>query len=440
MTEENYKPGQLRKTPERRAAEQKAITEAARIYSKLRIFKFKAWNKKRRVVHGYVRAKTREGALKGLWEKEYTLISLEEIQLEPPKSQPFSLKWVAIQEALAVFTKQLSVMYKAGLPLAKTIGILFIQTENKTLKEALSKVYIDLIKGASLNASLARHPEIFSHDYVSMIAAAEKAGTIHKVLDKMAQLAEKNVKLIQKVKSAMTYPLVVLTCAFLVNFAVFKWILPNFLEIFDQINMKLPLVTTMLLAVVKFMQNPYFWSVSIFGAIFLLVSAWHLLQVEGFKRFIDSIILKSAFVGKIQQRVTFIRIFRLFASMMSSGVHIVEILECIAEASNNAIYEEAFLRMIDKVKKGETLAKCFMDEKELFPLIAIHMVKVGDETGEAELTFNLLADFYEAELDYTLNNMASVIEPLMIGGMGVLVGFIVIAIFVPIYNLIGSLS
>jgi len=418
---------------------ERAFAKALLPYEDTKIFKFKARNREGDEISGYVRAKTKDAAVKGLLENNYAVNEIVEATYKQEATVPIVLNPLGVAEAVAIFTRQLLVLYRSGVPLNRAVSILFVQCEEKHLKAALASMYMDMVKGTSFTRSLARHPHVFSSDYVAMVGAGEKSGELATVLERLADLQEKNISTFRRVLSAMTYPIIVLVFSLMVNYAVFKWVLPSFLKVFESMNMELPFITVMIIWIVKFMQSPWFWVtiVVIIGTISLIV-----LQVKKSsmaKHFFDSLLLRIPKIGNLIRWVIFIKTFRLFATMLSSGVVINKALKNIAQVANNEIYKRAFSKMIGRVEKGDSLPECFDDNKDLFPLIVRQMIHVGDETGEPEVVMNLLSDFYESELNLALESLSSLLEPFMIGVLGLVVGIIVIAVFLPIYNLINKM-
>ncbi len=419
---------------------EKAFAQAVFPFEKAKIFKFVAINRQGKETKGYVRAKSREAAIKGLLDSGYTVRMVEETTVTPPKAAPIVLNPMAVKEAVTIFTRQLLVLYRAGIPLDRAVSILFVQTEEKHLKQALSAMYVDMVRGSSFQKALSKHPHVFPQDYIEMIKAGEKAGELAHVLEQIAILQEKNLSTMRKLQAALTYPFTVLFFTILVNYAVFKYILPNFVAIFRDLNLKLPLVTRIIVAIVDFMQTPWFWVATIGGLFSLGFFISRIITEPYLRRIIDSISLKIPWIGKLIRQVIFIRSFRVFATMLSSGVTVANALKSVAKVSKNHMYMTAFNNMVPLIEKGRSLPECFNREKSLFPLIVRQMIYVGDETGEPEIILNLLADFYEVEMDFALETITIFVEPLLMAIMGILVGVVVLAIFVPIYGMITTIS
>ena len=418
---------------------EKAFAQAVFPYQQAKVFKFVAVAPDGKVSSGYVRARSKNVAIKGLLENNYTIKSVEEAQVESVKAFPMVMNPLAVQEAVAIFSRQLLVLYRSGVPLNRAVSILFVQTEERHLKEALAAMYMDMVKGVSFTKSLSRHPHVFPRDYVAMIRAGEKSGELALVLERLADLQEKNLSTFRKITSALTYPLLVFLFSMGVNYAIFKWVLPTFLEIFDTMNVDLPLITVIIMKMVAFMRSGWFW-VFILGFIGLFSTLiYQIMRVPQARFLFDGALLNIPQIGDMVRRLVFIKVFRVFATMLSSGVKITEALRNSAHISGNEIYRKAFENMIYKVEKGESLPDCFDAKKSIFPLIVRQMMHVGDETGEPEITMNLLSDFYETELDLAMETISNILEPIMIGIMGVVVGIVVIAIFLPVYSLLNQM-
>lgn len=418
--------------------QKKAFAKAVLPYQDVKIFKFKA-SKDSAEKSGYVRAKTRDAAVKGLLDSGYTILEVNEVTVESTKTVPLVYNPLTVQEAVAIFTRQLLVLYRSGVPLNRAVSILFVQTEEKHLKSALASMYMDMVKGVSFTRSISRHPHVFHQDYVAMIDSGEKSGELSTVLERLADLLEKNISTLRKVISSMTYPLIVLFFAFAVNFAIFKWVLPHFMEIFEQMDAEMPALTIMIMQIVRFMQTPWFWVLTIALTFIGGYGLFQVIKEPSIKFMLDKLLLKVPQISKMMKRLVFIKTFRVFATMLASGVIMSKALHNVAQVAGNEVYRRAYDKMIFKVEKGDSLPECFDKEKELFPLIVRQMIHVGDETGEPEIVLNLLADFYEVEMDLALETLSSIIEPVMIAFMGVITGIVVLSIFLPIYNLINQL-
>lgn len=431
------------KKPDREIQEferKKAIARAIFPFEKAKVFKFKALDPDGKEISGFVRAKSKDSAVKGLLGNNYTVKEIQETSIDVKQISPIVLNPLAVQEAVTIFTRQLLVLYRSGIPLERAVSILFVQTKEKHLKQALSKMYIDMVKGTSFKKTLSRHPHVFPEDYIAMIEAGEKSGQLAYVLEQLADLQEKNLATLKKLQSAMTYPFTVMFFTLLVNYAVFKWVLPNFVDIFNNMDMELPVLTKIIIAIVEFMQTPWFW-VSILICLFVVVMIIARIMSEPHvRRIADEILLSIPWIGKLIRQVVFIRTFRVFATMLSSGVTVSNALKSVSRTSRNQVYYSAFKNMVSLVERGSSLPDCFEREKSLFPMIVRQMILIGDETGEPEITMNLMADFYEAELDHALESISVFVEPFLIGIMGIIVGFVVLAIFVPIYNMITTLG
>lgn len=429
------------KKPDREMEEferQKAFARALFPYQEAKIYKFKAV-KDGQESTGYVRAKTRDTAVKGLLENGYSVTEVVETTVEASQTAPLVLNPMAVQDAVAIFTRQLLVLYRSGVPLNRAVSILFVQTEEKHLKAALASMYMDMVKGTSFTNSLRRHPHVFGQDFIAMIDAGEKSGELSTVLERLADLMEKNMATMKKITAALTYPAIVLVFSLGVQYIIFKWVLPQFMEVFKSLDAEMPTLTIMILQLVKFMQSGWFWVVSAVTALGLGYGIFQTLKEPHIRFLVDGFMLKIPQIGKIIRRVVFIKSFRVFATMISSGVIISKALKNVSLVSDNQVYRSAYERMIKWVEKGDSLPECFDRAKPLFPLIVRQMIHVGDETGEPEVVLNLLADFYEAELDLALETISSLIEPVMISVMGLVVGVVVLAIFLPIYNLMNKL-
>lgn len=407
------------------------------------IFRFKGRSIHGRTVNGTIKAPNRELALKGLFEERIIVQHLEEIDedhyLKPPKFF-IRLPWMSPLRDVAIFTRQLASMYRAGVPLFRAVGILHDQVDNQELKIVLAKVYLKLLKGETLADSLKDHNNFFSPQYVAMIWAAEKSGTLTRVLENMASFQEKQDNLRRKLKSAMTYPLMIFLASILVNYFIFAYVLPQFSNIFNNLGIQLPLFTKVLMWLGAVFSNVYFWILLILSFVLVYRLTYDLRRLPQYRRIVDHIKMEFPVFGKIYRNYLYVNIFRLMATMMGAGMNLSEILESLAEVSENAYMEKVFFRIGKALRAGVTITQAFVLEGETFPPLVTSVINVGEESGETDFILFALSDFYENQLDYTLNNMATLVEPILIFLMGLSVMVVVLALFIPLYNMIGSMA
>jgi type IV pilus assembly protein PilC len=338
---------------------------------------------------------------------------------------------------LAVFTRQFSVMIDAGLPLVQCLEILATQQENKTFARILQQTRMDVEGGASLADAMRKHPKAFDELFVNMIAAGEAGGILDTILKRLATYIEKAVKLKSQVKGAMIYPIAVISIAAIVVAVILWKVIPTFAAMFEGLGAQLPLPTRIVIT----MSN---WFVRLLPFLVLfLVGGGFLVRryyaTYGGRRAIDRMVLKLPILGVIMQKIAVARFCRTLATLISSGVPILDGLEITARTAGNAIVEDAIMAVRKAVESGMTLAQP-LKESGVFPPMVVQMIGVGEQTGALDAMLSKIADFYEDEVDQAVANLLTLLEPVMIMFLGVTVGGIVISMYLPLFDLISKLS
>jgi type IV pilus assembly protein PilC len=338
---------------------------------------------------------------------------------------------------LAIFTRQFSVMIDAGLPLVQCLDILGKQEPHKGFAEAILAVRSDVESGAALADAMKKHPKSFDALYSNMIAAGEAGGILDTILKRLAVYIEKNVKLKGQVKSAMIYPIAVIVIAALVVSAILWKVIPTFAQLFAGLGAELPLPTRVVIA----MSN----GLVTYGWIVLIVLG---LLGYGFKHYygttagkyqIDGITLKLPILGMILRKIAVARFCRTLSTLLSSGVPILDGLDITARTAGNAIIEEAIQKTRASIERGETVSAP-LRETNVFPSMVVQMINVGETTGALDAMLAKIADFYEEEVDTAVAGLLTLMEPIMIAVLGGVVGGIVIAMYMPIFDLISKLT
>jgi type IV pilus assembly protein PilC len=338
---------------------------------------------------------------------------------------------------LAIFTRQFSVMIDAGLPLVQCLDILGKQEPHKNFSAVILKVREDVEAGAALADSMKKHPKTFDALYSNMIAAGEAGGILDTILKRLAVYIEKNVKLKGEVKSAMIYPIAVIVIAALVVGAILWKVIPTFATLFEGLGAQLPLPTRVVIAASNM--------VVAWGWLFLICLgiAGYLLRsyyaTEGGRHTIDALMLKTPILGDILRKVAVARFCRTLSTLLSSGVPILDGLDITARTSGNAIIEKAILTTRTGIERGETISGP-LRSTNVFPSMVVQMINVGETTGALDTMLSKIADFYEDEVDSAVAGLLTLLEPVMIAFLGVVVGGIVIAMYMPIFDLISKLT
>jgi type IV pilus assembly protein PilC len=334
---------------------------------------------------------------------------------------------------LAVFSRQFATMVNSGLPLLRSLAILEEQTESKKLAEVVGEMRLDVEQGSSLSAAMAKHPKSFDRLYVSMCKAGEASGTLDTTLLRLADAAEREVALRQKIKSAMTYPVVVFGLVVLILAAMLLFVVPTFEDLYANLGGQLPLPTRILLAVSEAFRGFFVFIVA--GAILAayLFRRW-LKTPRGRARF-DRFKLNVWIFGPLFHKTALSRFARTLGVLSRSGVPILQALDITGESVNNAVLAEAIKDIQAGVKEGESLAVP-LSRHEIFPPMVVQMMAVGEETGALDNMLEKIADFYDSEVTAAVESLTSLIEPVMIAVVGGAVGVIVISLYMPLFNII----
>ena len=338
---------------------------------------------------------------------------------------------------LAIFVRQFSVMIDAGLPLVQCLEILGSQQENKTFAKILQQTRMDVEGGASLADAMRKHPKAFDDLFVNMIAAGEAGGILDTILKRLATYIEKAVKLKSQVKGAMVYPVAVIGIAGIV-IAVILWkVIPTFAAMFEGLGAQLPLPTRIVIAMSNWFVRLLPFMV-VFGIAFVFLFKKYYATYNG-RRVVDRMVLNLPVLGILMQKIAVARFCRTLATLMASGVPILDGLEITARTSGNAIIEDAIMAVRKGVEGGLTVAQP-LKESGVFPAMVVQMIGVGEQTGALDAMLSKIADFYEEEVDQAVANLLTLMEPVMILFLGVTVGGIVISMYLPLFDLISKLS
>jgi type IV pilus assembly protein PilC len=375
--------------------------------------------------------------------------ALKREQIQVTRIHPTQAKQGAVSQArklkarrvpsknLAVFTRQFSVMIDAGLPLVQCLDILGNQEDHKYFAQVLLATRSDVEGGKSLAEAMKAHPKVFDSLFCNMIAAGEAGGILDTILKRLATYIEKAVKLKSQVQSAMIYPIAVITIACLVIGVILWKVIPTFASLFAGLGAELPLPTRIVIGLsnnlVRFMP---------FIIVGIMAAAWgfrNYYATEKGRRVIDRISLKMPILGPILRKIAVARFCRTLSTLMSSGVPILDGLDITAKTSGNAIIEDAILTTRKSIERGETIAAP-LKETGVFPGMVVQMIGVGEATGALDTMLSKIADFYEEEVDVAVEGLLTLLEPVMIAFLGGAVGGIVIAMYMPIFDLISKLT
>ncbi len=338
---------------------------------------------------------------------------------------------------LCLFTRQLSTLQDAGLPILRSLKILEGQCKPGVLKNALQDIIEDIESGSTLSEAMAKHPKAFDRLYCNMVKAGEAGGALEAILQRLADFKEKAQSLKRRIQSAMVYPIVVIGVATLIVAFILYWIVPKFQAIFDDFNLPLPLMTQYLIKASKFIIKR--WWVCLITPIIFVIIIKLLYRLKTGAYILDKIFLMIPVMGDIAEKSTVARTMRTLATLVQSGVPILESLNIVRDTAGNAVFERAFTRIYESIREGETIAQP-LREARIVDDIVVNMIDVGEETGELDTMLHKIASNYDEEVEALVESLVSLLEPIMIVVLGGIIGFIVIALFLPLIQLISKLS
>lgn len=336
-------------------------------------------------------------------------------------------------EDIALFARQLATMLQAGIPMVQCFDIIGNGHDKPRMQKLVLAVKADVEAGTSLHEALAKHPLYFDDLFVNLVEAGEHAGALETLLDKIATYKEKTEALKKKIKKALFYPAAVLAVAVIVSIILLVFVIPQFESLFKGFGAELPAFTQMVINLSRFVQDQGWWMLILVVAGFY-VFFYFKKRSRPMRRALDRMLLKAPVVGPIMVKASIARYSRTLSTMFAAGVPLVEALTSVAGATGNIVYEEATLRIRDEVSTGQRLQRS-MEQTGLFPNMVIQMIAVGEESGSLDSMAAKVADFYEADVDAAVDAMSSLLEPLIMAILGVLVGGLVIAMYLPIFKL-----
>ena len=402
-------------------------------------FAYVGRNRQGAVKKGELTAKTRDEAVDQLRKQQVVVTSLEEKSGMGGKFK-FSLGSGLTDKDLVVFTRQFGTMINAGLPLIQCLDILSTQSENKVLRETVGDVKNSVEAGSTFSDALKRHPKVFDDLYVNMIHAGEVGGLLDTILTRLAKHIEKAMKLKGQIKSAMVYPTAIVGVAVIIISVLMVWVIPVFAQMFLEMSggkVGLPGPTQIVINVSNFFQS-YWYAMG--GAMVAMVVAIkrYYATVNG-RVVIDRLLLKVPIVGDLIRKASVAKFTRTLGTLITSGVPLLEGLSICAKTSGNKVIEEALMNARVSISGGKTisepLAKC-----NVFPKMVTHMIAVGESTGALDAMLGKIADFYEDEVDQAVETLTSLLEPIMMVVLGTIIGFIVIAMYLPIFTMASAIQ
>lgn len=389
-----------------------------------------------KTLKGQMDADSEQLVLGKLHEQNYHIINIAKGKEEKKSSAGRKGKKVKLN-SMVIFSRQFATMIDAGIAVVRCLDILESQTKDEALRPAIAQCKRDVKGGLSLTDAFGKHPSVFSRLYVNMVRAAEAGGILDKILDRLASFLEKEEEVRSKIKSAMIYPVLVLSFSVLMLGALFLFVLPRFKEIFVSMNVKMPLATQML-----------------FGTSAILQKCWYIIVIVGFLGFIgyknyaksesgrfkiDGIKLRVPVIGDLVKKMAISRFSRTFATLIASGVPMMRSLEIVGETSGNVVIAKTVENARNSIREGQKISTP-LAQSGLFPGMVTHMIDIGEETGRLSEMLIKVSDFYDQEVDNAVKALTSMIEPCLIVALGGFVGFIAVSIMAPIFKLVSSIG
>ncbi|MGE5925752.1 MAG: type II secretion system F family protein [Gemmatimonadota bacterium] len=397
------------------------------------MYEYTARNSTGQIQKGQLEAQSTDEVNAHLRKNRMMLVSVR----QAPKAISFGGPGRIKTRDIVIFTRQFATMINAGLPLVQSLTILAQQTENKALKDVTKAVVYDVESGNTLADAFAKHPKAFTDLYVNMVAAGEAGGILDTILLRLATFLEKNDALVRKVKGAMVYPGVIMAVAGIAIAVLLVFVIPTFSEMFASAGMELPLPTRVVIALSDFLIG-FWWA--ILAAIGLTVFAIRrYYATAGGRKQIDTMMLHAPVLGDLIRKSAVSRFTRTLGTLISSGVSILDGLEITAKTSGNRVVHDAVMESRQSIAGGETIAAP-LERSRVFPPMVISMIAVGEQTGGLDEMLSKIADFYDEEVDVAVSALLSLMEPIMIVVLGVIVGGMVIAMYLPIFDMMNAVQ
>ncbi len=388
-----------------------------------------------RTVKGRMEADSEQLVMNKLHEQNLHILGVNRGK-EAKKAPTFGKKKVKLK-SMVIFSRQFSTMIDAGVSVVRCLDILESQSKDEVLKAAVGQCKRDVKSGLSLTDAFGKHPNVFSRLYVNMVRAAETGGILDQILDRLAGFLETEDEIKTKIKSAMTYPILVLSFSGIMVMSLFMFVLPKFKEIFVSMNVKLPLATRLLFDASAILRNNW-WLLAILAIGGPIAYRMYAKTDKG-RYQIDLIKLKVPVVGELVQKIAVSRFSRTFATLIASGVPMMRSLEIVGETSGNVVIAKAVSSARTSIREGQKISAP-LAASGLFPHMVTHMIDVGEETGRLSEMLIKVSDFYDREVDSAVKALTSLIEPCLIVVLGGIVGFIAVSIMAPIFKLVSAIG
>lgn len=393
------------------------------------IYQYTAKDTSAKTLSGTIEAASENEVIQLLHKKEYVVIS---VKLVKKKAAAKGARGKVKMDDLVVFSRQLATLIDSGIPLVAALRILADQVENVGLKNVVRGLRHDVESGLSFSDALARFPRVFSTFFISMVRSGETSGMLDDVLERVATYLEKTAALARKVKSSLVYPGVVLTMAVMITTVLLLKVVPTFKGIFDMLGGNLPLPTVILITVSDVLKNMFIFVVIGFAILIFLLKKY--INTDKGRYRYDKMLLRFPILGMLFRKVAVAKFSRTLATLVRSGVSILDALSIVAKTAGNKVVEQAVNESLHSVREGEPIAQPLI-RSGVFPTMVTAMIGVGEKTGKLETMLTKISDFYDEQVDAAVSGLTSMIEPLVIAFLGLIIGGIVVALFLPIFQI-----
>jgi type II secretory pathway component PulF len=398
-------------------------------------FNYQARDKKGQVQSGIIEASSREAAINLLQKHGLYVTILEEAAAPPIYAKKIKIFERVSAKELVLFSRQLSILFKSKVSLVESLQVLAIQTENDSFKEKIFKLAEDVEAGTSLSGALSRYPKIFSSFYIAMVKAGETSGKLSEALSYLANHLEREYHLTSRIKGAMLYPALIVVVAVVVLALMIFFVIPQLTEVLVETGSELPVITKIVINLSDFFKN-WGWIV-LLGIVGLITATFRYHRTKEGKRFFDKLYLQLPLISPVLKMIYLARFAENLSTLISGGLPIAQALETTGDIVDNVIYKEIILKTRDEVRRGEPISAILARFPEAFPPVFIQMALVGERTGTLDKTLMNLVEFYQEEVDRTVNGLLSILEPLLIVFLGVIVAGLMAAVLMPLYRMAG---
>src|SRR6266581_2298573 len=400
------------------------------------VFEYTARNMKGDLVRDKIDLATRDDVIAHLRKNRMIVVQVREAKGKGGGLADFFKAGVKTRDVV-IFTRQFATMINSGLPLVQALDILSQQTENKVLADVTRQVVYDVESGHTLADALRKHPKAFTDLYVNMVAAGEAGGILDTILLRLATFLEKNDLIVRKVKGAMVYPAVICSVAVIAVSVLLIFVIPTFQNMFASVNMELPLPTRIVIGMSNLLKN-YWWAIlAVIGVTVFGITRYY--KTPAGRLQIDRMLLRLPVLGDVLRKSAVSRFTRTLGTLISSGVSILDGLEITARTAGNMVIHNAVMESRASIAGGETIAQPLAKSK-VFPPMVISMIAVGEQTGGMDEMLSKIADFYDDEVDAAVSTLLSLMEPIMIVVLGVVVGGMVVAMYLPIFDMVNAVQ